>query len=224
MSFLRHYSLFTIHFSLFALLFSLSISAQTTFDGDATPLDLYELAPDYMHDFFDAIVAEECDLIKQQEGVGTYFGYTRNYKLFGWGDYSTTNGIRWTGMFRDGTCFFGILIKEETARVGSDDHYVEYDRATGAIREIIRGDERLFYPVTMREPYSFGRQDYVGGDYYIGEFLDGKRHGQGIYFWSNGNYWYGTFSEGYRNGYGALFIPAANRIISGKWLGDTKQE
>ena len=70
-------------------------------------------------------------------------------------------------------------------------------------------------------PYAFKKEVYANGDYYIGEFYKGKRHGYGIYYWANGDIWYGKYDGGYRNGYGML-INTDHRISYGKWLGDSR--
>lgn len=38
-----------------------------------------------------------------------------------------------------------------------------------------------------------GRQNDKNGDYYIGEFVNGKKHGIGMQFWANGNSYKGDF-------------------------------
>ena len=123
-----------------------------------------------------------------------------------------------------GRDIFGILIKGTIGRVGSDTHYVEYDLTSGAISHIVKDGERINYSTSQAEasPYRFVRINYEGGDYYIGETYNGRRHGLGIYHWSNGNHWYGTFNNDYRQGYGALFCTDGT-IDHGLWLGNDKQ-
>jgi hypothetical protein len=40
------------------------------------------------------------------------------------------------------------------------------------------------------------------GNRYIGETLDGKRHGYGAYVWASGNIWFGWWKDGIRSGRG----------------------
>ena len=51
----------------------------------------------------------------------------------------------------------------------------------------------------------FGSWDHIDGDTYVGEFLDGKRHGWGVYTWPNGNFFSGNWAAGRRNGFGTLY-------------------
>jgi hypothetical protein len=39
----------------------------------------------------------------------------------------------------------------------------------------------------------------------VGETVDGKRSGYGIYYYSNGNYYYGKYLNDERKGHGAMF-------------------
>lgn len=201
---------------------SFTLAIMTILTLNAQDIDKYRLSPDYMQQLFCGIVSAESKVITLNLDGGHYFGYSRNNSLFGWGSYSTNSGNRWIGQYNKGKCIFGIYIKDNIARVGSDTHYTEYDLTEGTIRIISRNNEQLHYDTQELAPYRFVRLNYEGGDYYLGETKNGVRHGQGIYFWSNGNYWYGTFSEGYRQGYGALF-KTDGTISHGLWYGDDKQ-
>lgn len=187
-------------------------------------IDRYELAPDYMQQVFSDIIGSECMVVHYSDGGGSYDGHSRNNRFFGWGSYQTGNGNRWIGQWNDGKCIFGILIKGDVCRVGSDTHHVNYSLKEGFITSYVKNNET--FTVSPEEaakiPYRFRCLNYKGGDFYLGETKDGLRHGQGIYHWSNGSYWYGTFSENYRQGYGALFRQDG-AIDYGLWLGDDKQ-
>ena len=186
--------------------------------------DRYILAPDYMQQVFTDIINAECTVVHYTSGGGSYDGHSRGGKFFGWGSYQLENGNRWIGQWSNGKCVFGILIKGDVCRVGSDTHHVNYSFKEGIITSYVKNNEK--FPVSTEEAqqstYRFQCLNYPGGDFYIGETKDGKRHGQGVYHWSNGNYWYGTFSENYRQGYGALFREDGH-IDYGLWLGDDKQ-
>lgn len=186
--------------------------------------DRYTLAPDYMQQVFTDIITAECTVVHYHSGGGSYDGHARGGKFFGWGNYQIENGNRWVGQWSNGTCVFGILIKGDVCRVGSETHHVNYSLKEGIITSYVKNKET--FPVSAEEaqksPYRFKTLHYEGGDFYIGETKNGKRHGQGIYHWTNGNYWYGTFSENYRQGYGALFREDGD-IDYGLWLGDNKQ-
>ena len=189
-----------------------------------TDIERYELTPDYMQQVFSDIISSECQVVHYSDGGGSYDGHSRNNKFFGWGSYHTLNGNRWIGQWSNGKCIFGILIKGDVCRVGSDTQHVNYSLKEGVITSYVKNNEK--FPVSREEaerlPYRFVCFNYPGGDFYLGETKNGLRHGQGIYHWSNGNYWYGTFSENYRQGYGALFCEDGH-IDYGLWLGDDKQ-
>ena len=209
--------------SLKHLLLTLLIGTATAAYAQSSA-DHYELTPDYMQQVFSDIIDTECAILHYSNDGGSYDGHTRANKFFGWGNYQTSNGNRWIGQWSNGTCIFGILIKGDVCRVGSETHHVNYSLKEGIITSYVKNKEK--FPVSTEEaqksPYRFKTLKYEGGDFYIGETKNGKRHGQGIYHWSNGNYWYGTFSENYRQGYGALFREDGH-IDHGLWLGDDKQ-
>ena len=209
--------------SLRSLLLALSIGTASMVCAQSN-IDRYELAPDYMQQIFSDIVDSECMVVHYSSDGGSYDGHTRGSKFFGWGSYQLENGNRWIGQWRNGTCIFGILIKGDVCRVGSETHHVNYSLSEGIITSYVKNNEK--FPVSRevaeQSPYRFVCLSYAGGDFYLGETKDGLRHGQGIYHWSNGNYWYGTFAENYRQGYGALFREDGH-IDYGLWLGDDKQ-
>lgn len=203
------------------LLITLFASAATYAQAD---IDRYELAPDYMQKVFSDIITAECQVVHYSNDGGSYDGHSRGAKFFGWGNYQLENGNRWIGQWSNGTCIFGILIKGDVCRVGSDTHHVNYSLKEGIVTSYVKNNEKFFVSREEAEqlPYRFKCLNYSGGDFYLGEVKNGLRHGQGIYHWNNGNYWYGTFSDNYRQGYGVLFREDGN-IDYGLWLGDDKQ-
>ena len=48
----------------------------------------------------------------------------------------------------------------------------------------------------------FGTYTYAGGNIYVGEYKDGKRHGQGTYTYASGNIYVGEWKEDGRHGQG----------------------
>ena len=184
----------------------------------------YELAPDYMQQVFTDIINAECTVVHYTSDGGRYDGHARGSKFFGWGNYQLENGNRWVGQWSNGKCVFGILIKGDMCRVGSDTQHVNYSLSEGIITSYAKNNETFLVSREEAEksPYRFACLNYPGGDFYLGETKNGMRHGEGIYHWANGNYWYGTFAENYRQGYGALFRKDGN-IDYGLWYGDDKQ-
>lgn len=159
---------------------------------------------------------------------GEFLGNMINHKIYGWGCFVSKSGSQTYGQYREGQHIFGITLTSETARVGGEEHFVEYDLSTGNIMRVHTpdGEQRLSSPYipTDEAPvpaYTFKILKYPNGDEYRGELLNGRRHGYGIYFWANGDRWYGRYENGYRQGCGVL-IKADRRLFSGKWVGDTK--
>ena len=211
--------------SLFALLLLLTLPLVAQ-----EQVKLYDEMCDPLQAVFCDYVREHSQTSRISNVAGEYVGTLIDYKFYGWGLYLSTAGIQSYGQYRGGKLLFGLLINSDVVRVGSDEHYVIYDLATG---EIVRlhtreGDMPLEFPlVTSPEgelsPYSFKRETYKNGDVYFGEFYNGRRHGYGVYQWANGDLWYGYYRGGYRDGYGML-VKTDHHVYYGKWVGDTKVE
>lgn len=160
---------------------------------------------------------------------GQYVGQLIDNTIYGWGYYLTDDDAQTYGQFRKGKHIFGITMMNGTARVGSEEHYVEYDLSTGKIVKMknIEGNIKLHYPfvdaIDAKSPYGFYKITYSNGDVYYGETYNGRRHGYGVYYWTNGDFWYGKYVNGYRQGFGALFKPD-HKVFYGKWIGDRKVE
>ena len=191
---------------------------------------LYDDMCDPLQAVFCDYVREHAETSRISNAAGEYVGTLIDYKFYGWGLYLSTTGIQSYGQYRGGKLLFGLLINSDVVRVGSDEHYVIYDLATG---EIVRlhtreGDMPLEFPLVTSpdgelSPYSFKRETYKNGDVYFGEFYNGRRHGYGVYQWANGDLWYGYYRGGYRDGYGML-VKTDHHVYYGKWVGDTKVE
>lgn len=163
-------------------------------------------------------------------GDGQYIGNFINNTIYGWGYFLSNSGSQTVGQYRKGKHMFGITLTADVARVGSEEHFVEYNLDTGHILRVHtpEGDMRLSAPYVPSPSapvpaYTFKKITYSNGDAYYGELLNGSRHGYGIYYWANGDFWYGKYENGYRQGYGALF-KVDRRLFSGKWIGDSKVE
>ena len=63
--------------------------------------------------------------------------------------------------------------------------------------------------------YRKARQEYVNGDIYDGEWVDGKREGRGVYVYKNGNKYVGEFVAGMREGFGVFMM--ADYTVQG-WI------
>jgi len=80
------------------------------------------------------------------------------------------------------------------------------------------------YPTTSSyDSYKFQTIDYTGGDKYIGETKDGKRHGYGVYVWKDGRIWIGSWKDGEREGQG-IDIASNGNLITGYWENNTRRD
>ncbi len=174
------------------------------------PDEFQEVYNDYIEDHKTSIINTE---------NGQFLGQTRDGLLYGYGVYIANDGSQWIGQYRKGECIFGILISGTSATVGSKNHYVYYDLTTRRIKFIRESGNDRIVPENDSEGLHFEALNYSNGDRYVGETLNGNKHGYGIYYWANGNYWYGQYSNNMRYGYGALFL-TSGEVIFGRWLGD----
>jgi hypothetical protein len=80
------------------------------------------------------------------------------------------------------------------------------------------------YPTTgSYTSYKFQTIDYTGGDKYIGETKDGKRHGYGVLAWKDGEIWIGNWKDDVRAGQG-IYIDSDGSFITGYWEHNTRRD
>ena len=79
-----------------------------------------------------------------------------------------------------------------------------------------RNREKLLIDGADLSQYQFMVLSYGNGDRYVGELMNGQRHGYGIYYYKNGRVWFGQYRNGVRQGFGALFLPE-NKLRIGSW-------
>ena len=60
---------------------------------------------------------------------------------------------------------------------------------------------------------------YPTGNYYIGDFKDGVKHGYGEFYWNVGRAYKGQFENGKSNGHGTYTFPDGT-----KWEGEFKDD
>jgi hypothetical protein len=65
--------------------------------------------------------------------------------------------------------------------------------------------------------YYFLADNQFKGDKYVGEFRDGKPNGQGTYTWANGNKYVGEYRDGKRHGQGILTYADGRPPQEGVW-------
>ena len=61
-----------------------------------------------------------------------------------------------------------------------------------------------------------GTETYASGNKYVGEYKDGKKHGQGTLTFADGDKYVGEFKDGKKNGQGT-FTFADGRVEEGIW-------
>lgn len=63
----------------------------------------------------------------------------------------------------------------------------------------------------LNVPFGKGRRQYASGNLYEGMWVNGKRHGYGIFSWSNGNGEYmGQWVDGVQVGWSLFFLFCRN--------------
>ena len=73
------------------------------------------------------------------------------------------------------------------------------------------------YPTTnLGDRYRFEIINSGAGAYYIGETMDGKCEGLGIYIWQNGDMWFGFWKNDIRDGTG-IYIARNGSVQTGTW-------
>ncbi len=168
-------------------------------------LERYPLIPEeYNGVFLDAVKNNISGVMKS--AFGQYFGQlTPESEIYGYGTYYTNSDGEVIGQFRNGNLVFGIRMNNETARVGTLSDFITYDLHSGDPIYIIRDSLRYLPTTDYQETHRFVSLTYQNGDRYVGEIVNGKRDGYGIYYYAEGNYYYGQYKDNRRRGYGALF-------------------
>ena len=66
-----------------------------------------------------------------------------------------------------------------------------------------------------------GTDNYPSGSRYIGEWKDGKEHGQGIFIWADGEEYIGQWMNGKKHGRGTYTYPSGSKYV-GQWMNGKK--
>ena len=122
----------------------------------------------------------------KEHGQGTYtrsdgrkyVGEWKDGKKHGQGKLILPDGKKYVGKWKDGRPWDGIGYK--------NNEEIEF--------RVVDGKRSVGNKV--REKNEQKTINYSGGDWYIGELKDGKRHGQGTYNWSDGTKQEGTWRNG----------------------------
>lgn len=163
-----------------------------------------DIPADYHATFVDCVKGYISGVVKSM--YGQYFGQvTKGGDIYGYGSFYTDQDGVVYGEFRNGNLLFGIKMGNRIVKVGTSDHYSVYDLTTGELLYIIKNEQKYLPDAEAKSKYKFLSLNYQNGDKFVGECIDGKREGYGIYFYSNGNYYYGGYRDNKPVGYGALF-------------------
>ena len=80
------------------------------------------------------------------------------------------------------------------------------------------------YEGECRKGKASGKGKAEGTDLYIGEFKEGLPHGKGTYRWKNGDFYEGEWANGKKQGTGGMSIKRSGKtdsVITGFWKKDT---
>ena len=81
------------------------------------------------------------------------------------------------------------------------------DNKKGNFGYLFSGENKLIYEGEYKNGKRNGQGTYYydSGEKYIGEWKDGLREGKGIFYWEDGTYWEGNFTNNEMNGKGNYF-------------------
>lgn len=200
---------------------SLLAIAACTLSGvcaQTVPLDRYPQIPEPLETVFIDHVSGFVGSV-QPSSYGQYFGQVNESgELYGFGTFYTDGDSQVFGQFSHGQFIIGIKMTDRTARVGTDDHYISYDLATGQAQYIMHEGDPKKPLDTNKGRWKFLKVIYPKGAQYVGEMIGGKRDGYGIYYYRDGDYYFGRFKDNKPVGVGALF-KTDGRIILESWDG-----
>jgi hypothetical protein len=159
-----------------------------------------------------------------KSSYGQYFGHlSPDQNVYGYGTFFTDQDGEICGQFRNGDLIVGIRMGTAIVRVGTEDHYTAYDLLTGEPQYVFLNDEKYKLDAEHLASWRYVQLAYKNGDKYVGETVDGKRDGYGIYYYANGNFYFGRYKDNKAVGYGALF-KTDNHVSIQYWDGPSEAE
>ena len=163
-----------------------------------------------------------------------YAGEWQNDQQHGQGNFIWTDSRVWNGKWEDGSFIDGkkyaagefnnsskisnLPICKNSPQIGGDKYWDDcIGKYTWDSESEWRGDH---YEGAWKDNIMHGSGTYTfaNGNIYIGELINGKRHGQGTAIWSNGDKYEGNWINDLRNGYGISISVSGN-----KYLGEHKE-
>ena len=119
--------------------------------------------------------------------------------------------------YRDNTKFIGEFKNDEKEGKGyffdKDGHKIKeiiYIKGTEKINIDNEQDKSSNHSIDSEESANINingktKKEYLGGDIYDGEFVNGLKEGKGNYMYSNGDLYIGLFSNGEKDGFGIYY-------------------
>ncbi len=179
-------------------------------------LDRYPQIPEAYDIFFVETVRDFATNVLHSN-YGQYFGqFTPDGEAFGYGVFYTDPDGMIIGQFYKGELLQGIRMGSETVQVGSTSHYTVYDLKTAEVECIMKDGNRYLPDAERKEQWKYVQMKYANGAKYVGETVNGKRDGFGIYYYADGDYYFGRFADDKPVGYGATF-KTDNRVLIQHW-------
>jgi len=186
-------------------------------------LERYPLIPEPSEAaFVDLVGGYYANVMKAS--TGQYFGQVNEKgELYGYGAFYTDGEGQVFGTFRKSQFIIGIKLGTQDVKVGTENHYIVYDPKTGNPQCIMKDGKRYTIDASGRQSWRFLRLRYKNGAQYMGETVNGKRDGYGVYYYADGDYYFGRYADGKPVGYGAMF-KTDNRLIIQNWTEEGQTE
>lgn len=148
---------------------------------------------------------------------GQYFGqFTPEGEAYGYGVFFTDPDGQIIGQFYKGELLQGIRMGSESVQVGTTTHYTVYNLKTAEVECIMKDGIRYLPDAERKDQWKYVQMKYANGAKYVGETVNGKRDGFGIYYYADGDYYFGRFADDKPIGYGAIF-KTDNRVLIQCW-------
>lgn len=171
--------------------------------------------------------------ITYKEDGAVYTGDFSEDQLTGEGTYSNPEGISYTGsvvdgkpngrgkyVFADGSFYYGDWVDGKRNGTG-EEHYADGSYYYGAFTDDRRNGQSDV-TVTLENGMVYtGKNKYVyaSGDTYVGDYLNGKRNGNGTYTWVSGQSYTGEFAGDTMEGNGTYDFGGGKAPYTGVFAG-----
>ena len=167
-----------------------------------------------------------------------YKGEIKNRKPEGLGIMLFPDGTKYMGMWKAGKKHGqGTLTMSDGQKTSGEWkenkewNITKYDANEKIIAKSLNGEELadfkkegvLFYRTESGRTGWFKTGDQIDGYKYVGEWKDGKKNGQGIYFFSEGDRFEGNWKYDEVHGKGTYVYPGGERF-SGEWKDGNKHK